>query len=75
MIGDALGDLMAANKNGVRFYPIIAGEEDTSWKKFHDEAIDTFVEGKYAGDYEKGVISEFEKFLPDHPAWLRTRNE
>ena len=75
MIGDALGDLMAANKNGVRFYPIIAGDEDASWKKFHDEAFDKFVEGTYAGEYEKGVISEFEKFLPDHPAWLRTRNE
>ena len=44
MIGDAPGDLKAARANGALFYPINPGAEDLSWKRFHDEAFDRFVD-------------------------------
>ena len=49
MIGDAPGDFKAAKSNGALFYPIIPGDEETSWKRFHDEALERFFAGKYAG--------------------------
>lgn len=69
MLGDALGDLDAAKRNGVLFYPIIPGKEDASWKKFHDEAFDKFMSGSYAGAYEDALIEEFENCLPENPSW------
>jgi phosphoglycolate phosphatase-like HAD superfamily hydrolase len=71
MIGDAPGDRKAAKTNGVLFYPIMPGEEDASWKLFHDEAFDKFIGGTYAGDYEEKLIAEFERHLPDTPPWKR----
>lgn len=32
MVGDAPGDRDAAEKNGVRFYPILVGHEGESWE-------------------------------------------
>lgn len=69
MLGDALGDLDAAKKNGVLFHPINPGREKSSWKRFHDEAFERFIAGCYAGDYEDAVISEFENCLPKYPSW------
>ncbi|MCI0498462.1 MAG: hypothetical protein L0Y36_02100 [Planctomycetales bacterium] len=71
MLGDALGDLDAARKKGVHFYPIIPGSEEASWKRFYDEAFDKFIAGRYEGDYEEKMIEEFQKCLPDHPVWQR----
>ena len=69
MIGDAPGDLKAAKANGVLFYPINPGDEAASWKRFHDEAMDKFFDGTYAGRYEKGLIDEFDSRLPGKPPW------
>lgn len=69
MVGDAPGDRKAAEANGVLFYPINPGKEDESWRRFHDEALDKFFAGEYAGDYEAKVIAEFEEFLPETPPW------
>ncbi len=69
MIGDAPGDMKAAKKNGVLFYPINPGAEEASWKRFYDEAMDTFFNGGYAGAYEQQLIDEFEKHLPENPPW------
>ncbi len=69
MIGDAPGDLKAARANGVLFYPINPGDEEASWRRFHDEAIDRFFAGAYAGDYEAALIAEFERYLPENPPW------
>lgn len=69
MVGDAPGDRKAAEANGVLFYPINPGHEDASWKRFHDEALDKFFAGEYAGDYEAKVIAEFETYLPETPPW------
>jgi phosphoglycolate phosphatase-like HAD superfamily hydrolase len=69
MLGDAPGDMKAAKANDVLFYSVNPGDEDNSWKRFHDEAFDKFINGEYAGDYEDKVIEKFDKCLPEHPSW------
>ena len=69
MLGDAPGDLNAAKKNGVLFYPILPGNEDASWKHFHDEVFDKFIQSDYAGVCEDAEISLFESCLAEHPRW------
>ncbi|MFC2119290.1 HAD family hydrolase [Bacteroidota bacterium] len=69
MIGDAPGDMKAAKTNGVLFYPIIPGKEESSWKKFYEEGITKFFKLTFEGDYEKSLIDEFEKCLPEKPGW------
>ena len=64
MIGDAPGDLKAAKANDALFYPINPGDEVASWKRFHDEAMDKFFDGTYAGRYEKKLIEEFDSHCP-----------
>ena len=71
MIGDAPGDMKAAQAVNALFYPINPGSEETSWKRFYDEAMDRFFAGTYAGDYEAGLIAEFEQSLPDTPPWKK----
>ena len=69
MIGDAPGDYNAAKNNGVLFFPIVPGHEESSWKRFYEEAADKFLNGSYAGNYEKELIDEFNKSLPNIPPW------
>ena len=69
MIGDAPGDLKAARSNSILFFPINPGDEEASWKQFHDEALDRFLAGAYAGDYEKSLIEKFQSYLPEQPSW------
>jgi phosphoglycolate phosphatase-like HAD superfamily hydrolase len=69
MIGDAPGDFKAAKSNGVLFYPIVPGHEEASWKRFHDEALDRFFAGSYAGEYETKLVKEFDSSLPETPSW------
>ena len=69
MVGDALGDMKAAKDSGALFFPINPGRESGSWKRFHDEAIDRFFAGRYAGPYEQGLIEEFKTYLPSVPPW------
>lgn len=71
MIGDAPGDMKAARANNALFYPVMPGKEDASWQRFHDEAIDRFIRGEYAGKYEETLIGEFLNSLPDTPPWKR----
>ena len=71
MIGDAPGDMKAARANEALFFPINPGAEETSWKRFLDEAIDKFLAGEYAGDYEKALVDEFDTYLPELPPWKR----
>ncbi len=69
MIGDAPGDMKAAKANGVLFYPINPGHEETSWERFHNESLDKFFNGTYKGSYEEALIKEFENYLPEFPSW------
>jgi len=75
MIGDAPGDLLAAKKNGVLFYPVNPGHEAASWKRFYEEAADIFFSGKYNGKYEDGLIEEFNRYLPDKPTWKMVQDQ
>lgn len=70
MVGDAPGDLEAAKANGALFYPILPGDEAASWKRFHDEAMDRFFNGDYAGEFERALIAEFDSRLPEKPPWV-----
>jgi phosphoglycolate phosphatase-like HAD superfamily hydrolase len=70
MIGDAIGDLVAAKNNGILFFPIIPGKEDESWKNLRNEGLDKFTEGTFADSYENDLLTNFEKSLPKTPPWL-----
>jgi phosphoglycolate phosphatase-like HAD superfamily hydrolase len=69
MIGDAKGDLDAARNNGVLFFPILPGKEDSSWKLFLNEGLEKFRRYAYAGRYEDELITEFLRSLPERPPW------
>ena len=70
MIGDAPGDFNAAKKNGALFFPIVPGHEEDSWKRLHDEGLDRFFTGTYAGGYESALVKEFDASLPEKPSWV-----
>lgn len=69
MIGDAPGDFNAAKKNNALFFPIVPGHEEESWKRLHDEALDRFFAGTYAGAYESALVQAFDASLPEKPNW------
>jgi phosphoglycolate phosphatase-like HAD superfamily hydrolase len=69
MVGDAPGDLKAAQANGVLFYPIDPGAEDASWQRFFEEALPRFFAGTYAGDYMAAQVARFQALLPERPSW------
>jgi len=62
MCGDAPGDLAAAEKNGVYFYPILVRHEKESWQEFIDSALPAFVRGRY-GELAQNKRNEFFKNL------------
>lgn len=70
MIGDAPGDLQAAAKNGVHFYPVNPGDESQSWSRFHDEALPRFLSGDYDAAYQAERMREFQALLPSSPPWF-----
>jgi phosphoglycolate phosphatase-like HAD superfamily hydrolase len=70
MIGDAPGDYKAAKANNALFYPIVPGEEEASWERFYNEALERFFAGKYAGSYEAELLRKFDASLPEKPHWL-----
>lgn len=69
MVGDAPGDMKAARGNGALFFPVNPGQEEKSWQRMESEGFDKFINGTYAGDYEAGLVEEFEALLPDTPPW------
>ena len=69
MIGDAPGDYRAAVANKCLFFPINPGDEEASWSKLYEEGIDRFLFGTFAGDYQKHLLEDFNKCLPENPPW------
>ncbi len=63
MCGDAPGDLDAARKNSVHYYPILVGHEKESWEEFISEAFDRLINNTYGGKYEKDKETAFLKNL------------
>ena len=72
MVGDAPGDYAAAAANHCLFFPIIPGDEEASWKRLHDEAVDRFLTGRFAGEYQQQLLEAFERSLPETPTWERS---
>jgi phosphoglycolate phosphatase-like HAD superfamily hydrolase len=71
MVGDAPGDLKAAQANGALFFPVNPGREEASWERFYREACDRFLAGDYTREYEAQLMAEFDRLLPDVPPWKR----
>jgi phosphoglycolate phosphatase-like HAD superfamily hydrolase len=69
LVGDAPADRDTAAAAGVLFYPINPGSEAESWRRFHDEALDLFLTGHYAGSYQDGLVATFTVLLPTTPPW------
>lgn len=69
MVGDAPGDLRAAQANGAAFYPVVPGEEEAAWRLFVDETLSRFLAGTYRGRYEAELLDRFDRALPERPAW------
>ena len=69
MIGDAPGDHQAAVANHALFFPINPGMEEVSWRRFHEEGIDRFLAGTFAGEYQAELLDEFDRYLPATPPW------
>ncbi|MEE8450393.1 MAG: HAD family hydrolase [Thermoguttaceae bacterium] len=67
MIGDAPGDYNAAVANDALFFPINPGAEEASWNDFHDEGIERFLSGTFAGEYQAKLLAEFDEYLPEKP--------
>mgnify|MGYP001826226286 CR=1 FL=1 len=69
MIGDAPGDMAAAQAIGCNFYPINPGHEVKSWERFMDEAYERFLSGGFSKDYQMQLNQEFKALLPGTPPW------
>ena len=69
MVGDAPGDLAAAQANGVLFYPIEPGFEDESWQRFLEEGLPRFYDLSYTGSYMAQRVERFLALLPEIPPW------
>lgn len=63
MVGDAPGDLDAAEKNGVLYYPILVGKEGFSWERLANEALGKLLNGTFDGEYQTKLIDEFHSNL------------
>jgi phosphoglycolate phosphatase-like HAD superfamily hydrolase len=69
MIGDAPGDLKAAEAVGACFFPVIPGREEESWERLLNEGLETFLREQYVGSYQEGLLNDFRSALPEHPPW------
>jgi phosphoglycolate phosphatase-like HAD superfamily hydrolase len=69
MVGDAPGDHKAAVANRALFFPINPGSEEQSWQMLFEVGIDRFLGGTFSGEYQQGLLNEFDSRLPTKPTW------
>ncbi|MCL1888830.1 MAG: HAD family hydrolase, partial [Kiritimatiellaeota bacterium] len=69
MVGDALGDLKAAEKAGALFYPIMPRDENAAWQRYCEEGYPRFLNGTFTGAYEDDLKAAFLAALPDKAPW------
>ncbi len=69
VLGDALGDQSAADAVAARFFPIIPGDESASWRRFIDEGLPRFNEGRFDDSYQASLLEAFSRALPKDPPW------
>lgn len=59
MVGDSPGDLKAAEKNQVWFFPILVGKEASSWEELSEEASQKIISGEFDQQYQDEQIHKF----------------
>jgi phosphoglycolate phosphatase-like HAD superfamily hydrolase len=69
MIGDAPGDLEAAQAVGCLFFPIIPGEEVASWIELRGDALERAQAGTFVGAYQEELIARFNTALSPIPSF------
>ncbi len=69
MVGDAPGDLTAAQANDALFFPTVPGDEDGSWRQLRDAGFDRFLQSTFAGPYQQSLLERFQQSLPETPPW------
>jgi phosphoglycolate phosphatase-like HAD superfamily hydrolase len=52
MVGDAPGDMDAAEKNGVLYFPILVNHEEKSWEELCTTGLSNLKSGSYVGGYQ-----------------------
>ena len=63
MCGDAPGDLQAAEKNDVYYYPILVKKEKESWEEFISVGFEKLINGSYGKGYQQEKIKQFKNNL------------
>ena len=69
MLGDAPGDLRAAEAVGAWFFPIVPGKEPESWRLLADEGLPRFLGDRWTRAYQDELLVPFHRRLPDRPSW------
>jgi phosphoglycolate phosphatase-like HAD superfamily hydrolase len=69
MIGDAPGDMEAADRAGVLFYPIHPGHEEAAWQLFESQAWARFLGGTFEGPFADDLRARFIASLYRAPPW------
>lgn len=63
MVGDSPGDYQAAKSNGIWFFPVLAGEEEQSWKKLKEKYFNLFVSGHFRESIQQDLRLSMERNL------------
>lgn len=66
MLGDAVGDMEAADSIGALFYPIMPKSENDCWVNLEKEGLLKFFEGSFKGAYEEELRQKFDACLPEY---------
>ena len=59
MVGDAPGDMDAAEKNGVFYFPILVNHEKESWDELISVGLEKLASGTFGGEYEDELKKKF----------------
>lgn len=62
MLGDSPCDIEVAKNNDCKFYPIIVGQEEESWKIFGEKILYIFLNDKYD---DKEYIKRYERIIEE----------
>lgn len=63
MLGDSKGDIDAAEKNHIHFFPIIPKHEVESWKEFKAKGLPRLLSDRFDEEYQKSLYEKFYQSL------------
>ena len=69
IIGDAPGDLQAAQNINALFFPILPLQEELSWIEFNKVGYYNFINNSYQDEYQNNQIQKFQSALNPTPPW------